>query len=315
MSTPVHEFALYHLDNDGSCTCAGCPEPFSAAAYSRYKYGCPDATGRFAGLLSAAFLAHRPGLAHRGRLLVASSPYHRVPTAAAALARRFRTLLNNVRAGRGLAPAVGVHIERMTTTSGDYGTLGSAQRRRLMAGNRLSFRAVLPHAGAGAHLIVIDDVRITGAHQGFLRHASAGLALGSRTFVHLAALRHGPREVLDPALEDALNHAAVRTLDDLAPLATAAGFAWNVRICKFLLDVRNRDQLPGFLAGMPDGVVRALRAASLADGYATMPAYRAGHALVDDELERRRGRGRGDRPGPATAAGARRGGCTGRAGA
>jgi PRTase ComF-like len=81
------------------------PGPFDAALYSRYKYGSIVAAGWFARALGQAFLDRYPRLAHQPRLLMASSPYRRVPTAANALAVRFAAVLNAGRAGRGLPPA------------------------------------------------------------------------------------------------------------------------------------------------------------------------------------------------------------------
>jgi hypothetical protein len=285
---PIDEFALYRLDRDGSAGGVAIPGPFDAVRYSRYKYGSTVAAGWFARALGQAFLDRQARLAHQPRLLIASSPYRRVPTAANALAVRFATVLNDARAGRGVPPAPLVHIERIAASSGDYGRLSAEARTRLMAANALSFDRLRPHAH-GAHLIVVDDVTVTGAHQRCLISASETLPLASRTFAHIAAFGRAGTERPDPALEDRLNHAAVSTLDDLADIVRGADFTWNVRVCKFLLSPANRDGLPSFLTRMTDPFVRELRRNSLIDGYARMPAYRESHGLVAREL-RRRGR-------------------------
>jgi hypothetical protein len=285
VSRPVYELALYRLDQAGG---AAIPRPFDAALYSRYKYGSATAADSFARALGQAFLDRYRHLADQPRLLIAASPYRRVPTAANALAVRFATVLNDARAGRGIPPAPLVHIERIAASSGDYGTLPAEARTRLMAANALSFDRLRPHAH-GAHLIVVDDVTVTGAHQRCLIRASETLPLASRAFAHIATFgRTGP-ERPDPALEDRLNHAAVSTLDDLAEIVAGADFTWNVRVCKFLLCPANRDDLPSFLTRMTDPFVRELRHNSRIDGYARMPAYRASHAIIAREL-RRRGR-------------------------
>ena len=285
VSQPVYELALYRLDQDGG---AAIPGPFDAALYSRYKYGSAAAADSFARALGQAFLDRYRRLAHQPRLLIAASPYRRVPTAANALAVRFATVLNDARAGRGVPPAPLVRIERIAATSGDYGTLPAEARTRLMAANALSFDRLRPHAH-GAHLIVVDDVKVTGAHQRCLIRASEALPFASRTFAHIAAFGPAGPERPDPALEDRLNHAAVSTLDDLADIVADADFTWNVRVCKFLLCPANRDGLPSFLTRMTDPFVRELRRNSLIDGYARMPAYRESHAIIAREL-RRRGR-------------------------
>jgi hypothetical protein len=283
---PIYEFALYRWDQGGSTVGPGIPGPFDAARYSKYKYGSTVAADWFARMLGPAFLDRYPGLAQLPRLLIASSPYHHVPTAANALAVRFATVLNAARAGRGLPPVPLVQIERMAASAGDYGTLPAEARARLMAANALSFDRLRPYAD-GAHLIVVDDVKVTGAHQRCLTRASETLPLGSRTFLHIAAFDGAGAERLDPALEDRLNHAVISTLDDLASLARDSDFTWNVRVCKFLLGPANRGQLPSFLIRMADRFVRELRHNSLIDGYARMDAYRESHAIVQRELRRR----------------------------
>jgi hypothetical protein len=94
----------------------------------------------------------------------------------------------------------------------------------------------------------------------------------------------------DPAREDALNHAAVKTLDDLAVIVAADDFAWNVRVCKFVLGPVNHHALPPFLRRMPGWFVRDLYRHSSLDGYARMAPYAPGHALVRAELRARAAR-------------------------
>jgi hypothetical protein len=255
--------------------------------YSRYKYGSLTATDAFARALGAALGERHPEVARGPRLLMTSSPYAYVPTAATTLARRLRPLLNAARAGHGLSPAPLVQVDRIATSAGDYGTLSAQARDRHMAANALSFRRFRPEQVRGAHLLVVDDVRVTGAHQRCLMRASEELPLAARTFLYIASF-HGPAGVgFDPTQEDALNHAAVRTLADLAAIVAAGDFAWNVRACKFMLNPANHGDLPGFLRRMPGWFVRDLYRNSRGDGYWRMPSYAASHAVVRAELGRR----------------------------
>ena len=300
---PTHEFALYCLGAATPAVAVNRFPPFSAARYSRYKYGSVTTAEAFARDLAAAFWEGRPELARAPRLLVASSPYARVPAAATTLARCLQPRLNAARARCGLAPAPLLQIERAAASAGDYGTLSAQARDRLMAANALSFRRFRPAQVRGAHLLVVDDVRVTGAHQRCLMRASEALPLAARTFLYLAACagaappgpgggtggtgyRAGDGR-LDPALEDALNHAAVKTLGDLAAIVEAGDFTWNVRACKFALSPGNRGELPRFLRRMPGWFVRGLHRNSRADGYARMPVYAPSHAVVRAELSRR----------------------------
>jgi hypothetical protein len=268
---------LYELGGPG-------PLPFSPTRYSRYKYGSVTATDAFAGTLGAAFAERHPDLAFAPRLLLTSSPYIYVPTAATTLARRLQPVLNAARARRGLLPAPLLQVDRVNPTSGDYGTLSGAEREGLMASNVLSFRRFRPEQVRDAHLLIVDDLRVTGAHQRCLARASDRLPLAARTFLYLAAFGRPADGRFDPTQEDALNHAAVRTLHDLAAIVAADDFTWNVRVCKFIFDPAQRDDLPRFLARMPGWFVRDLHRNSRRDGFGQMSSYAPSHALVRAEL-------------------------------
>jgi PRTase ComF-like len=285
-SIPTHEFALYSLPvPDGNCY-----PPFSAALYSRYKYGSLTATETFARALSAALDDRHPDLIRVPRLVMTSSPYSHVPTAATTLARELRPVLNAARARYGLAPVPLIHVYRASTSAGDYGTLAAGARDQRMTANVLSFRRFPLAEVRDAHLLVVDDVRVTGAHQRNLTHASDELPLAARTFLYIASFAGPANGYFDPTQEDALNHASIRTLDDLARIVEDDDFAGNVRVCKFALNPANRPDLPKFLARMPDRFVRDLHRGSQRDGYARMDLYAPSHAIVGAELERRRGR-------------------------
>ncbi len=264
-----------------------CSLPFSSARYSRYKYGSVAAAEAFARALGVAFSDRHPELTRAPKLLMTSSPYTYVPTAATTLARRLQGVLNAARDRCGLPAAPLVQVDRISPSAGDYGTLSARDRDRRMAANALSFRRFQAGQVRDAQLLIVDDVRVTGAHQRFLMRASDGLPLATRTFLYIASFPSPAGACFDPTQEDALNHAAVKTLDDLAGIVEAGDFAWNVRVCKFVLSPANHGDLPRFLARMPGWFVRDLHRNSGRDGYSRMSPYTPSHAVVCAELARR----------------------------
>ena len=216
-----------------------------------------------------------------------SSPYTYVPTAATTLARGLQPVLNAIRAGHGLPPVPLVKVDRVSAAAGDYGTLSARARDQRMADTVLSLRRFRSDQVRDAHLLVVDDVRVTGAHQRCLARASDALPLRARAFLYLAAFSSPESASFDPTAEDALNHAAIRTLDDLAALVAGNDFTWNVRVCKFVLSPANHGGLPRFLRQMPGWFVRGLYRNSRRDGYAWMGPYAPSHAAVRAELEAR----------------------------
>jgi hypothetical protein len=281
---PTYELALYHLNEAGIPVQSICPFPFVAVDYSRYKYGAAAVAGRFASALGDVFQHAFPHLISAPSLLIASSPYKYVPTAAHVLASRFLQHINLRRDHQHLPPAHLIKIARHHPSSGDYGTLPDEQRRLLMRTNALSFGST---PFQNAHLVMIDDIKVSGAHQERLREATDLLPLASRTFLHIASFCVQPPALLDPTIEDRLNHACVKMLDDLIDIIQAPDFVWNVRLCKFLLSASNRAELPAFLACLPDRFLLDLFVLSCGDGYDLMAAYRESHLLVQAALQQR----------------------------
>jgi PRTase ComF-like len=81
------EFSLYFLDGTDAATVTSSSPPFSAAQYSRYKYGSVAAAEAFAHALGEAFCECRPEFVRVPKLLMTSPPYPDVPTAATTVNR------------------------------------------------------------------------------------------------------------------------------------------------------------------------------------------------------------------------------------
>jgi hypothetical protein len=280
---PTCELELYWLDETGVPVRAASACPFVAADYSRYKYGATACGAVFALALADAFQRAHPHLVHAPRLLISSSPYKHVPTAAHALARTFAHDLDRRRCSRNLPPARLIKIGRLQLSPDDYGQFSIEQRRVLMRANPLKLDRSLFQ---DAHLVVIDDLKVTGAHQDCLIDATDGLPLLSRTFIYIAKFLV-PHERLDPTVEDRLNHAFAKKLADVMDIVRSPDFAWNARLCRFLLSARNRAELPAFLAHMPDGFLLDLREKSCGDGYDFMDAYRRSYMILQTVLLQR----------------------------
>src|SRR5260221_9181951 len=103
---------------------------------------------------------------------------HRRHPVSPALARVYRTAYNAERtAATGLAAAPLAQVERLVTTTGDYAALSAGAREECMGANALSFAKLGRHDLRGTHLIVVDDVKVTGAHQRCVARAARELPL------------------------------------------------------------------------------------------------------------------------------------------
>jgi hypothetical protein len=281
---PTSELELYLLNEAGVPVRSVSAQPFVPADYSRYKYGSTEAAAIFATALEDTFQSVYPHLFNAPRLLIASSPYKYIPTAADVLARNFARNLNQRRCSGHLPPTHLIKIDRAQPSPDDYGKYSVEQRRVLMRANSLSVDRT---ALEDSHLVIIDDIKVTGAHQACLIEATNGLPILSRTFLHIAKFFTPSSVALDPTIEDRLNHAFAKKLTDLLEIVQSPNFAWNARLCRFFLSARNRAELPGFLTHMPDRFLADLSEKSCGDGYDVMPAYRESYTILQMALQRR----------------------------
>lgn len=261
---------------------------FDMETYSRFKYGDVEATNHFAGILADALEALFPeGGPERAHLAVAPSAYLALPTAAAVVTQR---MLARLSAGGRHVPAA-LHIGRASHIDKDFSLLTPEQRAAVMGANKLELPP--PAALAGRHLVVVDDCRITGAHEECVRQALAAAAAAgggpaSLTFLYIAMV---PPELVAAAksgcaasagflkgVEGAMNGAAIKSLSDLAPVLCQRGAVLTARTTKFVLQKAAAEGAPAlgaFLAALPPRLMVQLIEGADADGYSSMPALAA----------------------------------------
>jgi hypothetical protein len=283
MIPPISTLSLHPFDN-GDVTPLKNQHPFSAVQYSKYKYGSCTVGEAYASALCEVFLQRFPHLALSPQLVITSSPYKAIPTSSFCIAQAFFKLLNRKRALAGVSPCRSTRIERAAPSPGDYGSLSAEQRIQRMARNRLSFdKELLAHAD----LVVIDDIKVTGAHQQCLTRHITQLSLASLTFLYVVECINSDSATSNPQIEDCLNHTSIRTLTDLAKIIEAPDFSFNVRVCKYILSETNRATLPAFLEQMTDHFIFHLYQVSLEDGYGDIDMYRESLDIIYDVLRQR----------------------------
>lgn len=237
--------------------------------YSRYKYGSVAMIEGFGAELATLALAAVPGILSEPVTITAPAS-RSVPIGADLLADRVLAGVNLARIAAELEPAVRAKLHRHTLPSGDYGGQSAAERRASLASERIS---LIPGLITGRHVVVVDDLWVTGA--------SAEVTIA-------AVNRHQPRSLTyvligrvepdyaaaHPQVERELNHAKVRDLGTLGEMLLTEPVAITQRLCKFALSWPG-EVLRNFLANMQEKFVWQLYAAILADGLGLMPVYRS----------------------------------------
>jgi hypothetical protein len=249
----------------GAVGASGRP-PLDLVQFSRFKHGAVAPAWHFAQGLVERLLIDAAGTALAPRLVVTASCYKYVPLASVTLADAVAHLLNARRAATGVAPVTTTQFYRAQLIEGDYSTMSLDQRQRFIDQDVIRVDAAVL---AGAAVLVIDDVRVTGFHEGRLAAVLDGAGVPEATFGYCAVIDGRA----DPTVERRLNQAAVGDLDALARLIDAGGFRLNSRVCKLILSAPAAD-LPGLLTRLPLPLLGELVAGMECNGYAVMGRYR-----------------------------------------
>jgi hypothetical protein len=242
------------------------------ACFSRFKHGSTAAAWPLATQVVARLRAECAEAVAAPRLVVTASCYKFLPLASVCLARVVAYLLNRERAGAGLPPVTWTQFYRAQLIEGDYSTMSLEERQRFIDQDvvRIDTQAV-----AGADVLVVDDLRITGFHEGRLATVLAAAGAAGTVFAYCSVLDGRG----DPTVEQRMNRAAIGGLRELRRLIDAGGFLLNSRTCKLILSAPIAE-LPAFLGSLPPPVLAELAEGMECNGYAVMPRYRPAYELV-----------------------------------
>lgn len=243
---------------------------FDAATYSRFKHGCSESTRHYAESLASAIAQNYP---HWGShdVVIAGSAYKVAPTASQAIAELVFEYLQPF-----FPSLTKVKIHRESVFPSDYGLLSLEERQHLMNCNQIS---VDVPAIQNKKLIVIDDLRVTGAHETRIRELISEID-GEAVFAYVARLSGD----FAPTLEAEVNYASITSVWDLLPIAKSHGFRPNVRVCKFLLSYKDSQEYRTFLSCVPAAVLSILHNFVCGDGYHAMIPYARNYQLLKAQL-------------------------------
>lgn len=249
----------------------------SAAGYSLFKHGDSLYSGRFGKVLADAF--ERWNRDEIREIVVTSSGFGAVPPAAHSLVRPFMRALD--------LPSRAVEVRRRGISAGDYARMTPGARRAAVRADCMSVDRDL----AGAHVVALDDIRVTGTHE---KAMDACLVEAGAARIHHLYLVDAHAYAGEPAVESALNEAAVAGVDDLLDVAARASFLPNARVCRRVMQLP-RPQLAHFVAHAPETVLAWIARAIELDRLDRVAPYRAGVTAYRELL------GAGDTAGVASA--------------
>ena len=133
--------------------------------YSKFKYGHKPTAMKFAESMMSEFLnkfSLEKISGESSEFIVSTSPYWYTPPSANSLAMYFHYMLNELLLSAKNQPLTFLKIHRSSAPVCDFSKLSHRERLENMKRDTLSFD---PFLLKGKRLILVEDARITGAHE------------------------------------------------------------------------------------------------------------------------------------------------------
>lgn len=239
--------------------------PFSAALYSKFKYGSKDVARRFGKDLGNHVISK--GVFEKitdREIMVIPSPYYFVPTATFALKDYFIATINPyITRELRMSPVQETKVWRKPAYVTDYGDMSQEDRKKAIGSESFYLDRELLK---GKHVLFMDDIRITGAHEERMLEMIERLQLKdicSMDFLYYAVLGNS---TADPRLEGYLNLFSMKSLLDLDKIIKNDSFLFNTRNIKFIL-ASPPDECKNFLDYQSKTFVETLYHYALGNGY------------------------------------------------
>jgi hypothetical protein len=253
---------------------------FDRVAYSHFKYGwTPPAIGYGLGL--ASLVGDRLfQLAGKEPIAVVSAPYKHLPTASHVVAQSLLQKLSYRAITVGREPPLLLPFHKARAGSSSYAKSSAADRLKSLA--TLGLRIDESHV-PGSHVLVVDDIRVTGSAQRATAAYLEPLQPASIWYLHAARL---PEDVgrANPGLEDALNQTVEHTFEVILEQQGRGEFRLNTRVLRLILEVQNADKFRSFVEAAPLTLLEEIHQAGVGNGVAYYERYHGNLEAVYDFL-------------------------------
>ncbi|MDR2041690.1 MAG: phosphoribosyltransferase family protein [Tannerella sp.] len=205
---------------------------FVPGDYSKFKHGAENIAQEYGYALADGFTARCLSSHYRGEpVVVLSSAYSHIPTASFYMKNYFVDKLNDYLFDRGYPVAEEAKIYRTVSYREDYGKMSAEQRYNLIKGDTFYVdREFLK----GKWLLFLDDIKITGTHERIILNMLNQHDLSNTCYLlYFAELTD---KSIPPDIENRLNYAYVKSLDEIDAIIKKERFRFNTRVVKLILN-------------------------------------------------------------------------------
>lgn len=219
----TYNFSLKTFTSTENCS-------FSPEEYSRFKYGSKKIAKQYGKELGESlFNLFDFSQLQSKKIVICSSPYKYIPTASAIL-KDYAYSEFNKNWSEHNETCQDLKVFRAHSYNSDYGAMAQDEREKVINADTFHIDSSFIK---GKTLILIDDIKITGAHErrmiSLLKRAKFS---GEAIFVYYAELVN---KEANASIENELNYAYAKTLLNIDNIIKNDGFVFNTRVTKFIL--------------------------------------------------------------------------------
>jgi hypothetical protein len=200
--------------------------------YSKFKHGAENFAQQYGYALADSFIANCFSAHYNGEpIVILSSAYSHIPTASFYMKNYFLDKLNCYLFDEKYPVAEEAKIYRTVSYRDDYGEMSAEQRYNLIKGDKFYVDEAFLK---GKLLIFIDDIKITGTHERVMINMLNQYALSNTCYMlYFAELMD---KSIPPNIENMLNYAYVKSLEDIDSIIKNEQFRFNTRVVKLILN-------------------------------------------------------------------------------
>jgi hypothetical protein len=264
---------------DGQVLCQD-GSPFDRVAYSHFKYGFTPPAVEYGQRLAAHIAGQLDEVAGAEPITIVSAPYKYLPTASHAVAQALIAELSYRIVLSRREPPVLVPFFKSRVGSSNYAKSDHEYRLKSLAtlGLRIDESRV-----RGAHVVVVDDIRITGSAEKATAQYLESLQPASIWSLHVARFDEAIGKAY-PGLEDELNQTVAHTPEVILQQVADGEFQLNTRVLRLILETENRASFDWFMFNAPRSLLESIHQAAIGNGVAYYEKYRTNLELVHFQL-------------------------------
>jgi len=255
--------------------------PFDRVDYSHFKYGYVPPAVEYGKELAHLIADRLFTLAGTTPITIVAAPYKFLRTASEQIAIALRDELVIDAQRRGIIPPKLVPLYKAAVGDSSYAKSSMSDRLSMLATLGLSTDE---SRITGHHVLVVDDIRITGTAEKVTAKYLEPLNPASVWYLHAARLDEGIG-VEYPHLEDEMNQSAVHSLEVILEQVEARQFALNTRVLRFILETKGSEKLLAFTDAAPRSLLEEIQQSAVGNGPEYCERYRTTLQLITHQLQ------------------------------